>query len=289
MRWRQGRRSTQIEDRRANGGSRSPRRRIGRGGKVSGLGIAAAVVVMLMGGDPSQILGILGGGGVAIQPSQIQKNKIPANDDEAQFVSVVLASTEDVWNQVFQQRFGKRYSTPKLVLYSGSTPTACGYGQAATGPFYCPSDQTVYIDLTFFRELRGMGAPGDFARAYVIGHEVAHHVQNLLGISKRVHRIQQSSKKIVSNAASVKLELQADCLAGIWAYHANRDAHMLEQGDIEEGLKAASAVGDDTLMRSAGRVVRPESFTHGSSAQRMRWFQTGYQKDSLQTCNTFSL
>jgi predicted metalloprotease len=267
-----------------------PRRRIGRGGKIGGLGIAAAVVVMLMGGDPSQILSMLSGGGsnMSMQQPRIQsRQQIPANDDEAQFVSVVLASTEDAWNQVFRQRFGKNYSKPKLVLYSNSTPTACGHGQAATGPFYCPADKTVYIDLSFFSQLRGMGAPGDFARAYVIGHEVGHHVQNLFGTSSKVSRIQRSSGKRAANAASVKLELQADCFAGVWASHANKDTHMLEPGDIEEGLKAAKAVGDDTLMRSAGRAVQPESFTHGSSKQRMQWFRTGYQSGNIARCNTF--
>ncbi len=202
------------------------------------------------------------------------------------FVSAVLGFTEDTWSELFQ-RAGLTYERPKLVLYNGSTPTACGFGSAASGPFYCPGDLKVYIDLDFFSELHRLGASGDFAQAYVISHEVAHHVQNLLGTMNKVDRVRRNSSKADANALSVRLELQADCYAGVWAHHAQKEFDILERGDIEEGLDAASAVGDDRLQRMSGRGVHPESFTHGTSRQRADWFRNGLKNGSVEACNTF--
>jgi len=227
-----------------------------------------------------------GGGSPATQQSRPSVQSPPASDEEAQFVSAVLADTEDTWNSVFKKA-GYDYQAPKLVLYSGTTTTACGYGSGASGPFYCPGDRKVYIDLEFFRELRRLGAPGDFAQAYVIAHEVAHHVQNLVGTMDQVNRARGQTNQSTANALSVRLELQADCYAGIWAHHAHRQRNILEQGDIAEGIGAAAAVGDDRLQRMSGRGVHPESFTHGSSEQRVEWFKTGLKSGALDACNTF--
>jgi predicted metalloprotease len=210
-------------------------------------------------------------------------------DPETQFVARVLKSTEDVWGSLFQQ-MGKQYRQPRLVLYRDSTPTACGAGQAAMGPFYCPPDQRVYLDLSFFDEMASrFHAPGQFPQAYVIAHEVGHHVQNLLGISAKVEQMRQGMSKRDANAMSVRVELQADCLAGVWAYHANQDrgSKMIGEGDVEQAIAAATAIGDDRLQRQAqGRVV-PDSFTHGSSAQRVRWFKTGLEGGDMNRCDTF--
>jgi hypothetical protein len=206
----------------------------------------------------------------------------------ARFVSTVLADTEDVWKDVFSQG-GARYQEPRLVLFRGSTPTACGTGQAAMGPFYCPGDQKVYIDLAFYETLRTrLGAPGDFAQAYVIAHEVGHHVQNLLGITEKMEQTRARVSQVQYNALSVRLELQADCLAGVWAHHAQRSRQILENGDVEEAMNAAARIGDDALQRSAGGAVVPDSFTHGTSAQRQRWFDNGLQGGSVKGCDTFS-
>jgi predicted metalloprotease len=205
----------------------------------------------------------------------------------ARFVSVVLADTEDVWREQFKQS-GQAYREPKLVLFRGSTPTACGQGQAVMGPFYCPGDQKVYIDLGFYETMRTrLGAPGDFAQAYVIAHEVGHHVQHLLGITSKVDAMRARASEAQGNALSVRLELQADCFAGVWAHHAHAARQVLEQGDIEEGLNAAAAVGDDAVQRKSPGGIVPERFTHGSSAQRVSWFKRGLQTGSLQQCNTF--
>ncbi len=223
-----------------------------------------------------------GGGGAAPPPT--------AEDDEtAQFVSTVLAYTEDIWQQIFQQHAGEPYREPTLVLFSGATESSCGLGQAAMGPFYCPLDQNVYIDLSFFHDLdRRLGAPGDFAQAYVIAHEVGHHVQTLLGISQEVQARRQRLSQGEANALSVRQELQADCFAGVWANRAHQMAQIIEPGDVEEALGAASAIGDDRLQRQAqGRVV-PESFTHGTSEQRVRWFRRGYETGQISQCDTFS-
>jgi predicted metalloprotease len=211
-----------------------------------------------------------------------------AEDELKQFVSVVLADTEDTWHDLFQQ-LDARYREPTLVLFSGTTRSACGLGQAAMGPFYCPEDQKVYIDLAFYDELRSQyGAPGDFAQAYVIAHEVGHHVQNLLGISDKVQSARQRVSKTQGNELSVRLELQADCLAGLWAHHADRTRNILEVGDAEEALRAAAAIGDDRLQKQARGYVTPDSFTHGSSEQRMRWFRRGLERGELAACDTFA-
>ena len=279
MKWRGGRRSTNVEDRRGKSA--------GRGIKLGGgATIAVLIIGLLLGADPMQMLNMLGNiesGSTTATSSQ----PIPKNDEQAQFVSVVLADTEDVWNKLFA-RGGARYREPGLVLFSGAVHSACGMQSSATGPFYCPGDSKVYIDLGFYRQLAQMGGAGDFARAYVIGHEVGHHVQNVLGTSTEVLRKNQVSSKAVANALSVKLELQADCYAGVWAHHAEQDRDMLEEGDIEEGLAAAAAIGDDALQKQSGRRVRPESFTHGSSAQRVKWLKRGLTSGRLDQCNTFA-
>jgi len=233
------------------------------------------------------LLGVLSGGGSVVQaPAPAQAP--PAHDTMAQFVSTVLADTEDVWGPIFQQG-GGAYREPRLVLFRGAVPTACGTGQAAMGPFYCPGDQKVYIDLSFYDQLKNqLGAPGDFAQAYVIAHEVGHHVQHLLGISGQVEQMRGRVSQVAYNRLSVKLELQADCLAGVWAHHADQQRQILEQGDIEEAMNAAAKIGDDALQRAQTGQVVPDSFTHGTSAQRQRWFRTGLQSGSVQACDTFS-
>ncbi len=276
MRWRGARRSSNIEDRR---GRRSGGLAL-KGGVPT---ILILLVAMYFGIDPTPLLQGVQSVNVN-QPAPID----PAQDELAQMVSVVMADTEDVWNAVFQAN-GLSYREPTLVLFSGATQSACGMGQAAMGPFYCPADQKAYIDLSFYDDLRSRhGAPGDFAQAYVIAHEVGHHVQNLLGVSERVFRQRQSVSKTEGNRLSVMQELQADCFAGVWANRANQLRNLIESGDVEEALNAASRIGDDTLQRqSRGRVV-PESFTHGTSAQRQRWFRRGLESGNPETCDTFS-
>lgn len=278
MRWEFGRRSDNIEDRR---GSRIA-------GPVIGGGIGTillALVVTLLGGDPSAVF--QQSGNDPYQTSQPAANP-PANDRAAEFVSVVLADTEDTWNQLFRQ-LGRSYEEPRLVLFTDAVQSACGFAQAASGPFYCPRDEKVYIDLGFFRELQSRHqAPGDFAQAYVIAHEIGHHVQNQLGILSKVNSLQQRVSEREANQLSVRLELQADCLAGVWAHHAERSRQILEQGDIEEALNAASQIGDDTLQSKAKGYVVPDAFTHGSSAQRVRWFEQGIRSGSIAQCDTFS-
>jgi predicted metalloprotease len=210
------------------------------------------------------------------------------NDPLADMVSVVVGDTEDVWKAIFQQQ-GRRYEEPTLVMFSGATGSACGLGQAAMGPFYCPADKKVYIDLSFYDQMRNrFRAPGDFAQAYVIAHEIGHHVQNLLGVSSQVHRMKQRVSKVEGNALSVRLELQADCLAGVWANHADKARRIIEDGDIDEALNAASAIGDDTLQRQSRGTVVPETFTHGTAQQRKRWFRVGLQSGNPDACDTFS-
>lgn len=280
MRWQFGRRSQNVEDRRGMRAS----------GPVVGGGIGAillAVVVTLLGGDPGVILDQLS----AQQDSQYDPNfqaSSPEEEELADFTSTVLGSTEDTWNELFRQA-GADYQEPKLVLFSGRVDSACGRAEAAMGPFYCPLDQKVYIDLSFYRDLKTRhNAPGDFAQAYVIAHEVGHHVQKQLGISDQVQRLQQQSSKTEANQLSVLLELQADCFAGVWARYADESGQIpLEQGDIEEGLNAASAIGDDRLQMEARGYVVPDAFTHGSSAQRVRWFKQGIQAGDPEQCNTF--
>lgn len=284
MRWERSRASDNVEDRRGQGSGGGPR----LGGKSIGLGtIAIALVAMLLGVDPGIVLNMAGG--PALEQQTSAPAQPPANDEAARFVSHVLGDTEDTWRGIFA-RSGRTYEDPRLVLFSGSTQTACGLGQAAMGPFYCPADRQVYIDLAFYEDLKHrFQAPGDFAQAYVIAHEVGHHVQNLLGISSAVHGRQQRADKVLANQLSVRLELQADCFAGIWANHAERSRDLLDAGDIDEALVAASAIGDDRLQQQAqGRVV-PESFTHGSSAQRMHWFRAGYASGEIAACDTFAI
>ena len=242
-----------------------------------------------LGINPLTILSLLSGeGGPAPVVQQAPAHRPPADDRMAKFVSTVLADTEDVWGELFAKGGGS-YRNPRLVLFRGATPTACGQGQSAMGPFYCPADQKVYIDLGFYETLqKQLGAPGDFAQAYVIAHEVGHHVQNLLGISAKVQEARSRASKAEANALSVRLELQADCFAGVWAHHANNARQLLEQGDVEEAMNAAAKIGDDALQRGAGHAVVPESFTHGSSAQRQRWFSTGLKTGSVKACDTFS-
>lgn len=280
MRWKMGRRSSNVEDRR--GGSSMP---TAAGG---GLGILViALVAAFFGVDPNLILDQANQ--LQNQPTSSAPGNRPAAENElADFVSVVLADTEDTWETLFRQG-GQTYRKPKLVLFSGQTPSACGLGKAAMGPFYCPADQKVYIDLSFYNDLKERHqAPGDFAQAYVIAHEVGHHVQTLLGVSRKVHQLRSRVSKVEGNQLSVRQELQADCFAGIWAHHANRTRQILEQGDVEEALNAASSIGDDRLQQQAGGRVTPESFTHGSSAQRVKWFKVGLQKGTLKDCDTFA-
>ena len=281
------RESDNLEDRRAGGmgGMRL-------GGGRMGLGtIAIALVVSyFLGINPLTVLNMLSGGGgmpAVVEQSAPPAHKPPADDQMARFVSKVLASTEDTWNEVFRAS-GRHYVEPKLVLFSCVTPTACGTGQAAMGPFYCPGDQKVYIDLSFYRDLKErFRAPGEFAQAYVIAHEVGHHVQNQLGIAEQVHARQQRVGRAEANALSVRMELQADCLAGVWGKRTDTMKGVLEPGDLEAALNTAAAIGDDRLQQQAqGRIV-PESFTHGSSEQRVRWFKRGFESGDMNQCNTF--
>jgi uncharacterized protein len=291
MKWEGNRQSDNVEDRRGApgmGGGMGPR----IGGRGIGLG---TIVIALIGGwifgiNPFALLGLLGGAGSGPSAPPVQQQpgpRPPANDPSAAFVSTVLASTEDVWGTQFKAAAGS-YRAPGLVLFRGATRTACGVGQAAMGPFYCPMDQKVYIDLGFFDTLgKRLGAPGDFAQAYVVAHEVGHHVQKQLGITDKVDGMRGRVPEVQMNALSVRLELQADCLAGVWAHHSQTAKAWLEPGDIEEGLNAASKIGDDTLQRQSQGMVVPESFTHGSSAQRMSWFKKGLASGDMAQCNTF--
>jgi uncharacterized protein len=296
MKWEGNRQSDNVEDRRDGGGGGDSGG--GLGGLLGGLlgsrlGVGTIVVALLggwaLGINPLTILGLLSGNGApTAQVQQAPAHRPPADDRMAAFVSTVLADTEDVWTDVFKQG-GTTYRNPKLVLFRGATPTACGQGQSAMGPFYCPADQKVYIDLGFYETLqKQLGAPGDFAQAYVIAHEVGHHVQSLLGISAKVQEARSRANEAQSNALSVRLELQADCFAGVWAHHANNARQLLEEGDVAEAMNAAAKIGDDALQRGSGRAVVPESFTHGTSAQRQRWFDKGLQGGSVKGCDTFS-
>ena len=290
MRWIGDRESDNIEDRR--GGSGMP---IAVGG-IGGLGaIIVLVVGLFLGIDPSTLLALLNGD--QAQPQQTDTQTVdgrPSQGSEAghdrtrQFVAVVLADTEDVWRQVFKSS-GKTYVEPKLVLYTSQIASACGLASAASGPFYCPNDQKVYLDLSFFEEMRArFNAPGEFADAYVVAHEIGHHVQNSLGILKTAKSEEASSDRRGANAISVRVELQADCLAGFWAHRADRTKHIIEQGDVEAAMNAASAVGDDRLQRQSRGTVVPDSFTHGSSAQRVRWFKRGLESGDTRQCDTFA-
>jgi hypothetical protein len=286
--------SSNIEDRRGSGGGfRLP---VGGGGGGlqlgggrMGLGTMAVIVVLALvfGVNPMELLG--GGGGVPQQigQPQVPQGQQPANPSEGdRFVSKVLRTTEETWGRLFPEQLGRAYEEPKLVFFTGNVESGCGAAESAMGPFYCPADKRVYLDQTFFDDLsRRFGAPGDFAAAYVIGHEVGHHIQTILGISAEVRKAQASASKTEGNALQVRMELQADCLAGVWG-HDNKD--ILDAGDVEEAMRAAQAIGDDTLQRAAGRSVVPESFTHGSAAQRTRWFRRGFDSGQVSSCDTFA-
>jgi uncharacterized protein len=273
--------SVNVEDRRGSGGGML-------GGRGIGIGtIVLALVAMYFGVDPSLVMNI--GQGMS-QNAPVESKAISVDDAEARFVAKVLGSTESTWSKIFQNS-GHEYPAPKLVLFSGQTPTACGGGQAAMGPFYCPGDQKVYIDLTFYDEMKNrFHAPGDFAQAYVIAHEVGHHIQNLMGTSDKVQQARQSARNEAdANQYSVRLELQADCYAGVWAHHADGENRILEAGDVEEAMTAAAAIGDDALQKQAQGYAVPDSFTHGTSQQRMRWFNQGLSTGNVNKCDTFSV
>lgn len=292
MRWEDERESSNVEDRRSRSGY-GGRGGVSIGGRGVGVGTILVVLIVgwLFGVNPLALLGLLGEGEIAVPTESAPGPQVPGQaprDAGARFVSVVLASTEDMWQQEFAQR-GARYEPPVLVLFRGATPTACGHGDAAAGPFYCPADRRVYIDLDFFQVLQQrLGARGDFAQAYVIAHEVGHHVQNLAGLTDRMASARARLSERDYNALSVMLELQADCYAGVWARRSEQARGWLEHGDIEEGLAAAAAVGDDRLQRQTRGVVVPDSFTHGSSAQRVKWFRTGLEAGRLEACDTFA-
>ncbi len=274
--------SSNVEDRR---GMRMPG---GAGGIGIGTIVLALVASYFFGIDPSAVINVASQFQGAPAPQEVSAGRPPAEDEVARFVAKVLGSTEQVWQQQFSAA-GHQYQEPRLVLYSGATPSACGTGQAAMGPFYCPEDNKVYLDLDFFSDLKArFGAPGDFAQAYVIAHEIGHHVQNLLGISAKVQQARQSAgSEARANALSVRLELQADCLAGVWAAQADAKRHILEAGDVEEALTAATAIGDDRLQKQSRGMVVPDAFTHGSSEQRVRWFKRGLGSGDMNQCNTF--
>lgn len=284
------RESENVEDRRAGGGGLGG---LSLGGRGIGLGTIAIALVasVIFGVNPLTVLNLLSGGGPIAPSTQSAPGPSSAaalDTPEVHFVRKVLASTEDVWTKELPT-YGQQYRDPKLVLFRGATPTACGTGQTAMGPFYCPGDEKVYIDLGFYDTLKTqLGAPGDFAQAYVIAHEIGHHVQKILGISDKVDAMRARMSDQESNQVSVRLELQADCIAGAWAYHANQDKHILDQGDIEEAINAAAKIGDDALQKQSQGYVVPESFTHGTSQQRVNWFNRGIQSGDIKQCDTFS-
>ncbi|SFB09427.1 hypothetical protein SAMN04515620_11740 [Collimonas sp. OK607] len=286
MKWEGNRESDNVEDDRGGGGF--------GGGRSIGLGTIAIALVAsyFFGISPTTVLSLLSGG-PASQPQSQQapgpNRAVRAEDRQTKFVRTVLADTEDVWTQIFRAN-GKTYAAPTLKLFSGTTQTACGTGQTASGPFYCPGDRKVYIDLSFYQLMQQrFHVSGEFAQAYVIAHEVGHHVQNMMGIMDKVNSAERQMSKAQKNAMSVRLELQADCLAGVWAFHANQARSILEQGDIEGALNAATAIGDDALQKQAQGYVVPDSFTHGTSAQRVRWFKQGISSGEVKSCNTFEV
>jgi predicted metalloprotease len=284
MKWEGNRESDNVEDGRGSGGGGGG---FGIGGKSIGLGtiVIALIGSYFFGIDPSVILG--GGGGSAPVAQESGPAPAPANDRQTKFVRTVLADTEDVWTEIFRAN-NSTYVQPKLRLFTGRVNTACGTGSSASGPFYCPGDQKVYIDLAFYDLMeQRFNVAGDFAKAYVIAHEVGHHVQNLMGITDKMDAARRTSSETQMNALSVRLELQADCFAGVWANHANQARSILESGDVDAGLAAATAIGDDTLQRQSQGTVVPDSFTHGSSAQRVRWFKKGIDSGEVAQCDTF--
>ena len=276
MRWKDQERSENVEDRRGIPAKRG----------IIGGGIGTVILVLVglyFGVDPSMLMQAVNQG----SPPSVEQQQPPASDEMSQFVSVVLADTEKTWHEIFS-RSGKTYEEPKLVLFTGAVDSACGYAQAAMGPFYCPGDHKVYIDLSFYEDMKKrFQAPGDFAQAYVIAHEVGHHVQNLLGILGKNHETMQRVSQSEANRLSVKLELQADCFAGVWGYHADTARNILESGDLEEALGAASAIGDDRIMKQSSGTIVPDAFTHGTSEQRVRWFRRGFESGDPGRCDTF--
>ena len=288
MRWEGGEQSGNVEDRRSAGGA---------GGMLGGRGLSmgtlviAVIAAMIFGVNPLQLLGMLSGGPMQVQQSPQTESASPqsaANDRDLQFTRTVLRDTEMVWDKLFRDA-GGNYIQPKLVLFSGYTPTACGTGQSAMGPFYCPLDQKVYLDTQFFDTLRSeLGGGGDFAEAYVVAHEVGHHVQHQMGTLDKVNALRGRISQTQHNALQVRVELQADCFAGVWAHHAENQRKILEQGDIEKAMNTAAKIGDDALQKRSQGYVVPDSFTHGSSAQRVRWFTTGLKTGTIQSCDTFN-
>ncbi len=287
MRWKRARKSQNVEDRRGQGPGR-PRRGGGAMKVGGGAGIILLLLSLFLGQDLTGLVGG-GGGGTANLPQLAPpggSTSIRDDDEAGQFIASILGTTEDVWGKLFQNA-GQQYQVPKLVLFNDGVNSACGFTSSAAGPFYCPGDSQVYIDLGFFRELQRMGAAGDFAQAYVLAHEVGHHVQNQLGVSMAVQRKQRTVPKVQANRLSVLTELQADCYAGVWAHHAHKQFQLLEPGDLEEGMNAAAKIGDDALMRSAGRRAHPDAFTHGSSEQRQTWLYKGLESGDPLVCDTF--
>ena len=298
MKWEDGRRSDNVEDQRDDESTEYEEQRgssSGSGIRIGGISGFGAIVIILLGLyfgiDPSFLMQSgtsPKSQSVSKSKSKQQRNKTVRNDEIKEFISVVLADTEDVWRDIFEKS-GKQYRDPKLVLFSGSVKSACGFADAATGPFYCPGDYKVYLDTSFFDELKTrFRAPGDFAQAYVIAHEVGHHVQTLLGITQKVHNLSRQRNKKEANKLSVKLELQADCFAGVWANRADKMRNILEAGDVEEALNAASSVGDDRIQKQSRGHVVPDAFTHGTSAQRVSWFKRGFEQGDTGACNTFN-
>jgi uncharacterized protein len=282
MLWQGRRESENVEDRRGLSGPM-----VAGGGIIT---LVIALIVWLMGGDPRQVMQQApSGSGTDVRDARTAGARGGERDEMSRFVSVVLADTEDVWHQLFRQ-MGREYTEPRLVLFGGRVQSACGLASSATGPFYCPGDQQVYIDLSFYRELKDrFGAPGDFAQAYVIAHEVGHHVQRLMGITQKVDSMRSRVSKAEYNRLSVRLELQADFFAGVWAHHAQKMKHILEPGDVEEALRAAAAIGDDRLQKQAQGYVVPDSFTHGTSQQRVRWFRRGFETGDVKQGDTFNV
>jgi len=279
MRWREGRRSENVEDQRGSV--------VRKGAIGGGIGIVIILAIgLLTGADPGALIN-----SIATESDSLDGTPVvltAAENESADFVSVVLADTEDTWQSIFQQN-GRVYRQPRLVLFKGSVDSACGFAESAMGPFYCPGDEKVYIDLDFYTELKDqLGAPGDFAQAYVIAHEVGHHVQNLVGTLDEVQRLQSRSDEVTANKYSVMLELQADCYAGVWAYHADKERQVIEAGDIEEATNAAARIGDDALQKRSQGYVVPDSFTHGTSAQRVKWFDAGFASGDIDSCDTFN-
>ncbi len=279
MRWREGRRSENVEDQRGSG--------VRKGAIGGGIGILIILAIgLLTGADPGALIN-----SIATESGSLDNTPVvltAAENESADFVSVVLADTEDTWQSIFQQN-GQVYRQPRLVLFKGSVDSACGFAESAMGPFYCPGDEKVYIDLDFYTELKNqLGAPGDFAQAYVIAHEVGHHVQHLIGTLDEVQRLQSRSDEVTANEYSVMLELQADCYAGVWAYHADKERQVIEAGDIEEATNAAAKIGDDALQKQSQGYVVPDSFTHGTSAQRVKWFNAGFASGDIDSCDTFN-